>query len=75
MVAVEAGRMKNSLSRKDLAQNERNALCTHTVYYDTVSSSLQSYNSCALTTTSFIVSLPPTEQGWLVYWATVNTLH
>lgn len=67
--------MKNSLSREDVAQNERNAQFKHTLYYDKVSFSLQSYDSHALTTTSCTVSLPPMEQRRLVYRVTINTLH
>ena len=76
MIAVESGRMKNSLSRGDLAQNERTAVSAwQTFYYDEVSSRLMSFYAHPLTTTSFTVALPPTEQRRLVYRATVNTLH
>ena len=76
MIAVETGRMKNSLSRGDLAQNERTAIFAwQTFSYDEVSSGLRSFGAYPLTTTSFTVALPPTEQRRLVYRATVNTLH
>ena len=76
MIAVETGRMKISLSRGDLAQNERTAISAwQTFYYDEVSSGLRSFCAHPLTITSFTVALPPTEQRRLVYQATVNILH
>lgn len=75
MIAVETGRMKNSLFLEDVAPNERNALFAHPFNYYEVSSSLQPCSARALTTTSFTVPLLSTEHRRLVYRATITSLH
>ena len=75
MIAVETGRMKNSLSRRDIAQNERTAISAwQTFSYLRVSSSLKSFCAHPLTIISPTVALPTIEQRRLVYRATVSTL-
>ena len=76
MIPVETGRMKNSLSRGELAQNERILIFAwQSFYHDEVSSSLKSFCAHLLTNTSFTVALPQTEQGRLLYRATINNPH